>query len=69
MDLAAAHIRNAGYGGFSFRDLANAATQKGLDFLSDFGRQNAGLGAQDAKEAHLTILIESRSKTPIGRGL
>jgi hypothetical protein len=31
-------------------------------FFSDFGRQNAGRGAQDAKEAHLTILIESRSK-------
>jgi hypothetical protein len=51
------------------RKIINAATEKGLDFFSDFGRQNAGLGAQDAKEAHLTILIESRSKTPIGRGL
>jgi hypothetical protein len=44
------------------RKIINAATEKGLDFFSDFGRQNAGLGAQDAKEAHLTILIESRSK-------
>jgi hypothetical protein len=37
------------------RKIINAATEKGSDFFRNFGRQNAGLGAQDAKEAHLTI--------------
>src|SRR6516164_5686956 len=36
MDLAEAHIRNAGYGGFSFRDLAAESGIKGASAHHDF---------------------------------